>query len=160
VRYGHRAEDYRLPNGAEKRQQVLQQVGQDGWTLLTAMHVDQTSQWMLSIPAVETLQRVWTQDYLPLEQGGTWRADEDRLPAAKLVYSPYDLDAAAGAKRATHWIGYKVHFTETCDEDLPRLIIQVTTTIAPIPDRQALPETHASLEQREVLPAQHLVDAG
>jgi transposase len=37
---------------------------------------------------------------------------------------------------------------------------QVTTTIAPIPDRHALPETHARLAQRDVLPAQHLVDAG
>jgi transposase len=159
-RYEHRAEEYRFPTGAEKRQQFLQQVGQDGWTLLTTMQLDPTSQWMLSIPAVETLQHVWKQEYLPPEQGGTWRADEDRLPAAKLFYSPYDLDAAAGAKRATHWIGYKVHFTETCDEDLPRLITQVTTTIAPIPDRHALPEAHASLEQRDLLPAQHLVDAG
>ena len=67
---------------------------------------------------------------------------------------------SAGAKRSTHWIGYKVHFSETCDEDLPRLITQVTTTIAPIPDRHALPEAHAILEQRELLPEQHLVDAG
>jgi transposase len=159
-RYGHRASEYRLPTGAEKRQLFLQQVGQDGWALLTAMQDDPTSQWMLSIPAIDTLQRVWKQDYLPPEQGGTWRAEEERLPAAKLFYSPYDLDAAAGTKRSTHWIGYKVHVTETCDEDLPRLLTQVTTTIAPIPDRHALPETHARLAQRNVLPAQHLVDAG
>jgi len=44
-----------------------------------------------------------------------------------------------------------VHFSETCDEELPRLITQVTTTIAPTPDRHALPETHAVLEQRELL---------
>jgi transposase len=109
-RYGHRAEEYRLPNGEDKRQQLLHQVGQDGWGLLAAIEADPTSQWMLSIPAVDTLQRVWKQDYLPLEKGGTWIADEDRLPAAKLFYSPYDLDASAGTKRSTHWIGYKVHF--------------------------------------------------
>jgi transposase len=103
---------------------------------------------------------VWKQDYLPQEKGGTWIADEDRLPAAKLFYSPYDLDASAGTKRSTHWIGYKVHFTETCDEDLPRLLTQVTTTIAPVPDRAALPDTHAALEQRDLLPEHHLVDAG
>ena len=115
---------------------------------------------MLFIPAVDTLQRVWKQDYLPLARGGTWIADEDRLPAAKLFYSPYDLDASAGTKRSTHWIGYKAHFTESCDEDLPRLITQVTTTIAPTPDRQALPEMHAVLAQRDLLPQCHLVDAG
>ena len=52
------------------------------------------------------------------------------------------------------------HFTETSDEDLPRLITQVTTTIGPIPDRHALPEIHEALDQRELLPQQHLVDAG
>jgi transposase len=159
-RYGHRAEDYRLPTSAEKRQALLHQVGQDGWGLLAAIQAEPSINWMLSIPAVDTLQRVWKQDYLPLEKGGTWIPDEDRLPAAQLFYSPYDLDAAAGAKRSTHWIGYKVHFSETCDEELPRLITQVTTTIASIPDRHALPETHAVLEQRELLPEQHLVDAG
>jgi transposase len=159
-RYGHRAEEYRLPNGEEKRQQFLHQVGQDGWGLLAAIEADPTSHWMLAVPAVDTLQRVWNQDYLPPEKGGTWIPDEDRLPAAQLFYSPYDLDAAAGTKRATHWIGYKVHFSEACDEELPRLITQVTTTLAPTPDRHALPETHAVLEQRELLPEQHLVDAG
>jgi hypothetical protein len=59
-----------------------------------------------------------------------------------------------------YWIGYKAHFTETCDEDLPRLITQVTTTIAPTPDRQALPDIHAVLDQRDLLPEHHLVDAG
>ncbi len=159
-RYGHRAEDYRLPSGEEKRQQLLHQVGQDGWGLLAAIQAESTLEWMLSIPAVDTLQRVWKQDYLPPDKGGAWIPDEDRLPAAKLYYSPYDLDASAGAKRSTHWIGYKVHFSETCDEELPRLITQVTTTIAPIPDRHALPEVHAVLEQRDLLPEQHLVDAG
>jgi transposase len=115
---------------------------------------------MLSIPAVDTLQRVWKQDYLPSVEGGIWIADEDRLEAAKLFFSPYDLDASAAKKRSTYWIGYKAHFSETCDEDLPRLITQVTTTIAPIPDRQALPDIHAVLEQRELLPEHHIVDAG
>lgn len=115
---------------------------------------------LLSIPAVATLQRVWKQDYLPLEKGGSWIADEDRLPAAKRFSSPDDLDASAGAKRSTHGIGYTVHFTQTCDEDLPRLITQVTPTSAPTPDRQALPEIHESLAERELLPKRHLVDAG
>jgi transposase len=159
-RYGHRAEEFRLPSSAEKRQKLLHQVGQDGWGLLAAIEADPQTHWMFSIPAVDTLQRVWKQDYLPLEQGGTWIADEDRLPAAKLYFSPYDLDASAATKRSTYWIGYKAHFTETCDEDLPHLLTQVSTTIAPIPDRHALPEIHAVLEQRELLPERHLVDAG
>jgi transposase len=159
-RYGHRADEYCFPSGQEKRQQFLHQVGQDGWGLLAAILADPTNHWMLSIPAIDTLQRVWKQDYLPLEKGGTWIADQDRLEAARLFYSPYDLDASAAKKRSTYWIGYKVHFTETCNEDLPRLITQVTTTIGPTPDGQALPAIHEVLDQRELLPEEHLVDAG
>jgi transposase len=104
-RYGHRAEEYRLPNGEEKRQALLHQVGQDGWGLLAAIQAEPTINWMLSIPAVDTLQRVWKQDYLPPEKGGTWIPDEDRLEASKLYFSPYDLDASAATKCSTHWIG-------------------------------------------------------
>ena len=159
-RYGHRAEEYRLPTGEEKRQQFLHQVGQDGWGFLAAIESDPQYHWMLSVPAVDTLQRVWKQDYLPQDKGGAWRAEEDRLESAKLYFSPYDLDASAATKRSTHWMGYKVHFSEACDEDFPRLITQVTTTIGPTPDRQALPDIHSTLEQRELLPEHHLVDAG
>jgi transposase len=117
-RYGHRAEEYRFPNSTDKRQQFLHQVGQDGWGLLAAIESNPQHDWMLSIPAVDTLQRVWKQDYLPPDKGGAWIPDEDRLPSAKLYFSPYDLDASAATKRSTHWIGYQVHFSETCDEDL------------------------------------------
>jgi transposase len=159
-RYGPRASEYRFPSGEDKRQQFLQQVGQDGWGLLSAITADPQSHWMLSIPAIDTLQRIWKQDYLPQEAGGTWIAEEDRLEAARLFYSPYDLDASAAKKRSTYWIGYKVHFTETCDEDGPHLITHVATDIGPIPDREALPTIHEALDQKELLPEQHLVDAG
>jgi transposase len=104
-RYGHRAEEFRFPNGADKRQKLLHQVGQDGWGLLTTIEANPQTRWMLSIPAVDTLQRVWKQNSLPPEKGGTWIADEERLEAAKLYFSPYDLDASAAKKRSTYWIG-------------------------------------------------------
>src|SRR5690348_14838795 len=66
-----------------------------------AITSDPASQWMLTIPAVDTLQRIWKQDYLPQEKGGTWIADQDRLEAARLFFSPYDLDASAAKKRST-----------------------------------------------------------
>jgi transposase len=159
-RYGPRASEFRFPSGTDKRQQFLHQVGQDGWGLLSAIAADPQSHWMLSIPAIDTLQRVWKQDYLPLEEGGAWIADEDRLEATRLFYSPYDLDASAAKKRSTYWIGYKAHFSESCEPDSPQLITQVTTTIGPTPDRQALPDIHKVLDQRELLPEHHLVDAG
>src|SRR5260370_37936382 len=49
-------------------------------------------------------------------------------------------------------LGTPVQFSETCDEDLPRPITQDTTNIAPTPDRHALADIHASLEQPAILP--------
>jgi len=82
------------------------------------------------------------------------------LPAAQLINSPYDLDARYGKKRTTLWVGYKVHFSQTCDEDAPQLITHVETTQAPITDERSLSAIHSGLAERELLPDQHLVDAG
>ncbi len=82
------------------------------------------------------------------------------LPAAQLINSPYDLDARYGKKRTTLWVGYKVHFTQTCDKDAPQLITHVETTQAPLPDEGALSAIHTDLAEKELLPEHHLVDAG
>lgn len=74
--------------------------------------------------------------------------------------SPYDLDARNGKKRSTFWTGYKVHFTQTCDEDAPQLITHVQTTPAPRSDEGVLSAIHADLAEKELLPDQHLVDSG
>jgi transposase len=87
-RYGPRASDYRFPSGEDKRQQFLHQVGQDGWGLLSAITADPQSHWMLSIPAIDTLQRMWKQDYLPPDAGGTWIADEDRKDGGQIILFP------------------------------------------------------------------------
>src|SRR5438270_356022 len=67
-RYGQRADNYRFPTGTDKRQEFLHQVGKDGWNLLGAIEADVDIHWMLAIPAIDTLQRVWEQHYLPLDQ--------------------------------------------------------------------------------------------
>jgi transposase len=67
---------------------------------------------------------------------------------------------ARAAKRATFWTGYKVHFTQTCDEEAPQLITHVETTPAPLSDAGVLSAVHASLAEKQLLPEQHLVDAG
>jgi len=37
-------------------------------------------------------------------------------------------------KRDINWTGYKVHFTETCDDKTPNFIINVETTVATNPE--------------------------
>jgi len=60
----------------------------------------------------------------------------------------------------TQWVGYKVHLTETCAEDCPRLITRVETTAAPTADNETLPDIHHSLKAKDLLPRTHLVDSG
>src|SRR4051794_31514557 len=64
-----------------------------------------------------------------------------------------------GAVHST-WVGYKVHLTETCDVDAPHVIVNVETTAATTPDDNMLAVIHKSLESRDLLPAEHLVDKG
>ena len=40
---------------------------------------------------------------------------DEQPPAAVRITSPYDLEARYSSKRDTHWVGYKLHLTETCD---------------------------------------------
>ncbi len=158
-RYGERLEHERLPKEEEERKQYANQVGTDGWMLLDALEAADTPDWMKTLPAIITLRTIWEQQFEAQEQGGQWR-QEPALPAAQLINSPYDLDARYGKKRTTLWVGYKVHFTQTCDEDAPQLITHVETTPAPLSDEGVLSAIHSGLAEKDLLPDQHLVDAG
>jgi hypothetical protein len=114
-------------------------------------------------------------------------AEAEGLPPGRSrLTSPYDTDARWGVKRDTFWNGYKVHVTETCgagaarDGDTaasgspgsqghggdgeaappPHLIVNVETTDATVPDNQMTEPIHAHLDQKGLLPAEHLVDSG
>ncbi len=158
-RYGERLEHERLPKEEQERKAYANQVGADGWMLLAALEASDTPDWMKTLPAIITLHTIWEQQFEPREQGGRW-CPEPALPATQLINSPYDLDARNGKKRATVWLGYKVHFTQTCDEDAPQLITHVQTTPAPLSDEGVLSTIHADLTKKELLPDQHLVDSG
>ncbi len=80
--------------------------------------------------------------------------------AAQQIESPYEPEARYSTKRGLSWVGYKVHLTESCDDDLPHLVTEVETTVAPETDVEQLAAIQAGLARIELLPAQHLVDAG
>src|SRR5258708_23986482 len=136
-RDGERLEAARLPQEAQERKAYANQVGADGWRLLTALEASDTPDWMRTLPPVITLRTMWEQQFELREQGGRWRQEPD-LPAAQLIASPYDPDARNGKKRATVWLGYKVHVTQTSEEDAPQLITHVQTTPAPLSDEGVL----------------------
>jgi transposase len=58
------------------------------------------------------------------------------------------------------FLSYKVHLTETCDDDLPHLITHVETDAATSYDGAAVETIHTALEAKGLLPDEHIVDAG
>jgi transposase len=109
---------------------------------------------------VEILRRVWLQNYQCSDGKLSWRSSENIPPASLYISSPYDLDAHYSKKRTTSWVGFKVHLTETCEKDSPHLITHVETTTAPVSDDARTAAIHAGLQQKDLLPQQHIVDTG
>jgi transposase len=107
------------------------------------------------------LRRVWIQQFYLADGEVRWRTEQDGIPpAARFISSPYDVDAHYACKGSTTWVGYKVHLSETCDEDLPRIITEVQTTSGPVADGDVTAPIHTALQNKGLLPAQHIVDTG
>jgi len=81
-------------------------------------------------------------------------------PVSQWLRSPYDTETRYGNKSDCQWIGYKVHFTETCTSDLPHLITQVETVSATQQDHHALAPIQVALAEKGLLPEQQIVDSG
>jgi transposase len=159
-RYGQRASDYRLPQAEAARAALAVTVGADGFALLEAVHAADAPGWLRQVPAVQTLRAVWIQQYYRDRQGLRWRGKGELPPAALAIDSPYDTDARYGIKRGVGWRGYKAHFTETSEPDRPHLIVHVATTVATTADVDTMPARHSDLAGTDLLPDEHLVDAG
>ena len=144
-RYARRAEDDRLPTTQAARAALALTIGHDGWRLLAAIDHPDAPPWLREVPAVAILRRVWMQNY---RWDGTqlhWREADNIPPAARFISSPYDSEAHYARKHTTQWVGYKVHITETCEDDLPHLITHIETTPGPTADGAATPKIHAAL---------------
>lgn len=159
-RYGPRFEQYRLPKSKKEQQALAEVVGADGYHLLGAVYAAEAMPWLREIPAVEVLRRVWVQQFWCDEGHIRQRKVDDMPPVGEGIRSPFDIEARYCKKRQTEWVGYKVHLTETCDPDSPHLITQVETTAATIQDCQVTDIIQDDLAAIDLVPAEHLVDAG
>src|SRR5687767_10236812 len=160
-RYSLRAEQSRLPNGAKSREAFAARVGEDGFRLLKLLE-DQQQPALLKLEKIETLRKVWQQHYTRGEADDEvrWREGKETIRAAASIESPYDPEAKYSRKDVTKWTGYKVHLSETCDEQLPHLITNVHTTVATTQDVASTAEIQETLFQKGLPPSRHLVDAG
>ena len=160
-RYRQPITDYHLPKAQTEQQALIANIGEDGAYLLHQIYAESAPEYLRTIPAVEVLRRIWVQNYYQEGEAITWRKEDDIPPASIRIASPFDLEARFSAKRDTiFWLGYKVHLTETCDAGTPNLITHVETTLSTIQDNLVLEGIQTQLEQKGLLPDEHLVDAG
>lgn len=163
-RYGPRADSYRLPKEASKRDALAIQIGADGYVLMDAIYGRDDARHLQELPDLEVLRRVWVQQYYRCTEPGLeevrWRGKDEEPPSALRIQSPYDLDARYCTKRDTEWVGYKTHLSETCDEGYPDLITQVLTTLSTLQDSAVGPVIQQDFAQHDLLPDAHLVDTG
>jgi transposase len=159
-RYGHRIEESHLPRSQEERQATAELIGRDGSQLLSDLYAAEAPAFLREVPAVEILRRIWIQNYVWVEGQLHWRSNEELPPGQQFINSPYDQEARYGKKRETRWTGYKVHLSETCEDDAPHLITHVATSAAATTDEAMTETIHADLQQAALTPRQHLLDSG
>jgi len=172
-RYDHRVENPRLPEAEAKREAYAVQVGADGFLVLDALDRFDAPEEAPALPAVAVLRRVWARHFeraapdddgvgkggpavvrlLPLRT-----RDDDNRPIDR-IESPYDTDARFRTRAGREWVGYIAHFTETCDEGAPRLVVHAETTDASVHEAMRIGPIHDALAGKGLGPSEHLVDA-
>ncbi len=173
-RYGPRIEGWTMPRSKTKRDRLAQVFGQDALALCRAAWSDTAPVWVREIEAVALLRQVLVQnstiraDARGREVIKKRDADDEGVPPGHIrLASPYDPDARWSAKGdEVFWTGYKVHLTETCDIQaeaevgVPRLITDVHTTTATVPDVKTTVPIQQNLAERQVAPGEHYLDSG
>ena len=159
-RYGPRFDNYRLPKEKEALRQLIKEIGQDGYHILSAIQEDAAPTYLKELPGVEILRKVWIQQYFLDDGEVKWREKGNLPPQHLFIQTPYDVEARNRTKRKHNWTGYTVHLTETCDADSPHVITEVITTSASTNDVDVVTTIHEDLAKKGVLPAEHYVDMG
>jgi hypothetical protein len=192
-RYGTPVTSWRPPVSQARQDELAIAYARDGYALLEAVRDESSPAWLRELPAVDVLRRVLLQNYTrTITRNGREvikrrekEPEGDGLPPGHArIASPYDTDARWGVKRDTFWLGYKLHVTETCDDQpqcgcpagggtgrrghdqdcaapaFPNLITHVATTDATVTDNQMTSAIHQDLAGKNLAPERHYLDSG
>ena len=173
--YGERGEQDRWvkergEKGQAEVQRRAQRIGADGQWVLQRVTAKDTPEAIAALAEIKVLRTVWEQQFTvqPVTPAGEGEGSASRLvlrekmaqKGAQLICTPHDPEARYSMKRGKDWEGYKVHFTETADEGMPRIITDVRTTSATESDFEQVQPVQEALARRGIAPAQHIVDMG
>lgn len=152
--YARRASTFGLSE-VQVQQQLLQ-AGTDGfWFLQHIEHHGPAA--VRRLEEVNILRQVLDQQF----PGGPTQPPAAKRPSGQAVIeSPHEPEARFGTKRGKHWTGYKAQLTETCDEALPHIVVDLEPTGALDNDSPQLPAIQQRLADHDLLPAEQYVDQG
>jgi len=85
--YGARIDDLHLPQGQAKREELSLQYGRDGYHLLDQIHAPAAPGWLIEVPAVQALRRIWVQQFYR-QIDGDGQEVRRRRPAPARASSP------------------------------------------------------------------------
>jgi transposase len=191
-RYGTPMTSWRPPASQAKQDELAIAYARDGYALLEAVYAGSSPAWLRELPAVGVLRRVLVQNYTRAITGSKEvvkrrekEPEGDGLPPGHArIASPYDIDARWGVKREEFWLGYKLHVTESCDDEpacgcpgdggtgrrghdqdcaapaFPNLITHVATTDATVTDNQMTAVIHDDLAGKALTPGRSYLDSG
>jgi transposase len=194
-RYGTPVTCWRPPASQAKQDELAIAYARDGYALLEAVYDQSSPAWLRDLPAIDVLRRVLLQNYTraitadgrEVIKRREKEPEGDGLPRGHTrIASPYDTDARWGVKRDAFWLGYKLHVTETCDDEprcgcpaagdggpgrrghdkdcaspaFPNLITHVATTEATVPDSQMTAVICDDLAQKNLAPGRGYLDSG
>ena len=159
-RYDRRMEGQNLPKSAAGREAWAIEVGRHGFAVLDALRADHLPSTLDTLPMVQLLRQVWAIHFERLEGTVRWRTVEELPPPSDRFNSVYDVDTQYAKKTTVSWAGYKVHLTETCDEDTPHLLTCMLVSGAGNQDVSLTIPTQEALIARDLAPSEHIVDMG
>lgn len=142
--------------GDDEINRQLVQAGRDSFWFLG--QIDQSApKEVRELQAVAVLRTVLSQQF----PGGPEAPPARRRPTgSEVIESPYEPEARYATKRGKSHIGYKMQVTETYDEDLPHLIVDIEPTSALANDSPELANIQARLLERQIVPSEQQVDQG
>lgn len=161
-RYAERFNTWHLPKDLKERQALILQIGADGYALLDWLYQDREQVQLSKIDEIEAMRQIWIQQFWLDENDVVQLREAKNMPkGAKLIASPFDSEARFSQEaHGKAWLGYKSHFTETCDENAPRILTHVQSVAATEHDSQACPRIQAALAAKGLAPQEHYLDMG
>jgi transposase len=155
--YSVRRSDYRLKDAEVAP--ALHKAGEEGqWLVTQVLTTDRQA--LQTLPELALLRRVLEEHYTLNEEGQPQTRPPGQV-TGDVISSPHETEARYGNKGNREWIGYKLHVTETLDEDLAaRFITDMTVTPAFMQDNTPILDIQQHLNERQVPPARQYVDQG